>query len=136
MIQHLEWDEKYSMGIAVFDEQHQRIIQLLNKLLDAAKDNKKTEEFGIVLKELISYAASHFTAEEDAMKKYDYPHYKEYRDEHDEIKLKLSELYQKYVEDDMPNTIELLKFITHWIDNHLKNADMNYAPFLIKKGFK
>jgi len=40
------------------------------------------------------------------------------------------------MEGDKPHTVEILKFITHWMDNHLRNDDKDYASFLIKKGFK
>jgi len=136
MIQYLKWNEKYTLGIVVFDEQHKKIMELLNRLLDSVKQDGKTEKCRTIISELISYSAFHFGAEEDAMKKHNYPDYKKHFEEHSIIKLKLAELHSKCVEGNMPHTVEILKFITHWIDNHLKNDDISYGPFLIKKGFK
>ena len=136
MIQYLKWGSKYTIGIGIFDEQHKKIMCLLNQLLGAINRSGKTEKCREILDELIPYSTAHFAAEEEAMKKFNYPHYKKHCEEHIEIKTKIGELYKGCKEGNMPQTVEILKFITHWMDNHLTNDDINYAPFLIKKGFK
>ena len=136
MIQYLKWDDNYAVGIALFDEQHKKIMELLNSLLDAVKQTGKTEQCSVIITELVSQSAQHFAAEEAAMKKYNYPYYKKHLEGHTDIKMKIGELHQKCVEGDMPQTIEILKFMTHWMDSHLKDVDMNYGPFLISQGFK
>ena len=120
----------------MLDEQHKKVMELLNRLLDAAKHGLKAGYCGTIFDELISYAASHFTAEEDAMKKHNYPYFKRHHEEHSEIKMKISEMYQKCVEGNMPRTVEILQFITLWMDKHLKNTDVSYGAFLVAKGFK
>lgn len=136
MIQYLKWDEKYAVGIAEFDEQHKKIMEMLNQLLDAVKHEGTIEKSGDIVNKLIAYASEHFGTEEAAMKEHDYPYLKKHHDEHNVIKSKLSDLHKKCVEGDTLHTMEILKFITHWMDNHLKDVDMNYGPFLVAKGYK
>lgn len=132
----MKWNNTYSTGIERFDEQHKGIIILLNRLLDTMKDQRKTDETGTVLSELTAFSDNHFTEEEDAMMRHGYPHYSKHYVEHNTLRSKVSELRQKHAEGDMPHTVEMLKFISHWVDSHLKDTDINYGPFLIKKGFK
>lgn len=136
MIRYIKWGNRYTTGIGVFDEQHKKIMGLLNQLLSAVKQNGKTEKCRDILNELMPYSATHFDAEEEAMKKFRYPYYKKHCEEHIEIKMKIGELHKKCMKGDKPRTVEILKFISHWMDKHLKNDDINYGPFLIKKGFK
>ena len=136
MIQYLKWDDNYAVGIALFDEQHKKIMEMLNRLLDAVKHEGRVEKCGEIVNELITYSSLHFGTEEAAMKKYGYPHFQKHYDEHNAIKTKLGDLHKKCVEGDILHTMEILKFITHWIDNHLKDIDMNYGPFLVEKGYK
>ena len=132
----MKWNDSYSTGIKRFDEQHKGIIILLNRLLDTIKDRKKMDETGAVLSELTVYANSHFTEEENAMMLHGYPFYSAHYEEHNTLRSKVNELRQKHTEGNMPHTVEMLKFVSHWVDNHLKDTDINYGPFLIKKGFK
>lgn len=135
MFQYLKWDDNYAVGIPLFDEQHKKIMEMLNQLLDAVKHDGKTEKCRDIVNELITYSSLHFTAEEDALKKHGYPHLKKHYKEHNEIKMKISEIHKKCVEGDFLRIVEILKFITLWMDKHLKDVDMNYGPFLRAKGF-
>ena len=132
----MKWNDSYSTGIKRFDEQHKGIIILLNRLLDTIKVRKQTKEIGAVLSELTAFSDIHFQEEEDAMMRHGYPYYSAHYEEHKRLRSKVSELHQKHTEGDMPHTVEMLKFISHWVDNHLKDTDINYGPFLIEKGFK
>ena len=136
MIQYLKWDDKYAVGITLFDDQHKKIMEMLNQLLDAVKHDGSNEKCSDIVNELIKYSSLHFGTEEAAMKKYGYPYFRKHYDEHNAIKLKLGDLHKKCVEGDILNTLEILKFITHWIDNHLQDNDMNYGSFFLSKGYK
>ena len=132
----MKWNDTYSTGIERFDEQHKGIIVLLNRLLVTVKERKKPDETGAVLNELTAFSDIHFKEEEDAMMKHGYPYYKTHYDEHNTLRSKVNELRQKHTEGNTPQTVEMLKFLSHWVDNHLKDTDINYGPFLLQRGFK
>jgi hemerythrin len=65
------WDPAYSVGIAVIDEQHKRIIEYINELNKATlyQDNQKVAS---VLLHLVDYTISHFSFEESLMEEANY----------------------------------------------------------------
>ncbi len=136
MIEYLKWNESCSTGVAKLDDQHKKLLELLNRLLGSIKEGEETSNMGALLEDLFSFAVSHFNDEEEVMKRYGYEHLEEHKKEHDKIKLMVGRLYQNYLAGNMPETIEILEVITRWFENHLKNTDMKYGPFLKEKGFK
>lgn len=136
MIMYLKWEEQYSTGIGLFDEQHKRELILLNQIIDAASKKMLRERICIIMDELTKTLDSHFVVEEMAMRLYEFPALKKHRYEHDEIKLKITALHEKCVEGDVPNIFELLKLTTRWFGNHLTNKDINCGRFLINQGYK
>ncbi len=136
MIEYLKWNESCSTGVDKFDDQHKKLLELLNRLLGSIKESEETSGMGSLLKELLSFAVSHFDDEEDVLKRFGYEHFDEHKKEHDKIKLMVGRLYQNYLAGNKPETIEILEVITRWFENHLKHTDMKYSPFLKEKGFK
>ncbi len=60
----MSWNDKMSVGIAVIDQEHKKLVDLLNELYDGIQANHAKEKLGTVLDGLIAYAASHFKREE------------------------------------------------------------------------
>ena len=136
MIEYLKWDKSCSTGVEKFDDQHKKLLELLNKMLGSIKEREETSGMGSVLKDLFFFAISHFNDEEEALKRFGYEHLEEQKKEHDKIKLMVGRLHQNYLAGNMPETIEILEVITRWFEDHLKNVDTKYGPFLKEKGFK
>ena len=64
------WSERYSVGISRIDEQHQRLIDLINDLHGAMLEKQEEPELSKILDGLAAYAVSHFATEETLMKKH------------------------------------------------------------------
>ena len=60
---YLEWSDDLDTGIAVIDDQHKRIVAMINQLDDAQRTANKVK-VGTVIDELIDYTVSHFAFEE------------------------------------------------------------------------
>ncbi|NCB55450.1 MAG: bacteriohemerythrin, partial [Epsilonproteobacteria bacterium] len=65
------WEPAFSVGIAVIDNQHKRIIDYINELNNALvyRDSEKAKE---VLSYLVDYTLSHFSFEESLMQEAGY----------------------------------------------------------------
>jgi hemerythrin len=68
----IEWEDKFSVGISIIDEEHKKLIGLLNKVVFAKGHNDNPEEIREVLRKMINYAITHFATEETYMKKFNY----------------------------------------------------------------
>jgi len=71
----LEWNDKFSVGISMIDEEHKKLFGILNKVIVVKEHNGNPEELWEVLSEMTNYALTHFKTEEAYMKECNYPEY-------------------------------------------------------------
>ncbi len=60
----IKWNKNYSVGISIIDEEHKKLIGILNKIIYAKEHNVNPEELEEVLREMTDYSVTHFTTEE------------------------------------------------------------------------
>ncbi len=59
----IEWNDKYSVGVIRIDEEHKKLIGIINKATVTNKFNKEPSEVLVILDEMSDYAANHFLTE-------------------------------------------------------------------------
>ncbi len=131
---YIDWNENLSVGLNSFDEQHKKLVSIVNRLYDAMKEGKGRDVLGEVFSELIEYTKFHFKSEEEVMLKYDFPGYKEHLDEHNKLTKEVMELKEKYDKGNIFITVEVLSFLKEWLSHHILEVDKKYGPFLREKG--
>jgi len=67
------WTKEYSVGVKSLDEQHIKIIELINTLIDHHNDGVKSETIADVLQQMVKYAQNHLDYEEELLEKHHYP---------------------------------------------------------------
>ena len=130
------WNASYSVNVKQFDDQHMKLVDLVNKLHDAMKVGKGSEVVGDVLKSLIAYTQTHFADEERLMKQHGYPDYENHKKEHNQLVMQVQDV-NKQVQQGLPvltNTVML--FLRDWLLKHIQGDDRKYGPFLNGKGVK
>ncbi|MGR3304173.1 MAG: bacteriohemerythrin [Candidatus Scalindua sp.] len=66
----IEYDDKYSEGISMIDEEHKEFMAIINKVTIAKQGNYSQEKAKEILNELVKFAKEHFKTEEDYMSKF------------------------------------------------------------------
>lgn len=134
--QFVEWKDGYSVGIDSIDQQHKKLLSLINQL-QTAVDYSTGEQFEQeALDELVDYTKTHFTYEEGLMRDNDYPDFEPHKAQHEKMFNKVGEVLAEYEKDHdtaMSNTAEYLK---DWLINHINGTDKEYSSYLISKGVK
>ena len=64
------WDNKFNTGVDVVDEQHRKLVDMINRLGSINARLTSARELGDILTELANYTVYHFNTEEDLMKQY------------------------------------------------------------------
>ena len=77
----IKWEDKYSVGISMIDEEHKKIIDIINNATYTQQHNRQEDISGI-LTEMTVYALEHFETEENYMINFKYNDYKSHKDEH------------------------------------------------------
>lgn len=126
----LQWKEEYSVGVALLDDQHKGLIELINRLNSTPED---TDVAVWVFEELESYTKEHFSAEERLMRKADYSHFKQHRREHRNFEQWLSAVRQSYgmgqlQPDELGGVVS--EFLKNWLVEHILSSDMAYKKEL------
>jgi len=133
---YLIWKDEYSVGIDSIDQQHKKLVNLINHL-QTAIDYSTGEEFERdALDELVDYTKTHFTYEEGLMRDNDYPDFEAHKAQHEAMFKKVAEVLAEYEKDQdtaMSNAVEYLK---NWLINHINGTDKQYSSYLIGKGVK
>ena len=81
----VKWNSFYSVHIDELDEQHKKLIYLINDMYDAMKNGKETDALSSILSELVDYTKYHFDTEEKLFLRYDYPEREAYSKVHDDL---------------------------------------------------
>jgi hemerythrin-like metal-binding protein len=129
-----EWKDDYSVNIAAMDEQHKKLVALLNGLDIAIVEGKDEETLSTTLDGLMDYVLTHFKSEEELMKKNDYPQIQEHRQAHFDLTIKVVELkkaHEAYHHQDSAR--QVIMFLTKWLMSHIMGVDKRYGVFLNKK---
>lgn len=123
------WSDRYSVGVALLDQHHRHLAQLINRLAECAAERALSESVGDVLDALVRYAEYHFRHEEALMEAAGYPALAEHRGEH----LAFCEMISETCYTAMHGIIgidELLDYLTRWWQEHILLEDMRYRPLL------
>jgi len=65
----VKWSDEMSVQVPELDNQHKKLIDLLNQLHDAMANRRAKEVAGPIIKELIMYTVAHFRTEEQYMQR-------------------------------------------------------------------
>ncbi|MCE1255609.1 MAG: bacteriohemerythrin [Anaerolineae bacterium] len=128
------WNDSYSVNIKILDEQHKKLFTLIDQLHNAMSTGKGKQMIGQVLDEMLDYTRTHFTTEEDLLKKHNYPDLLKQQKEHAAFVQKVSEMQQKFNNGSLTLSIEVSQFLKDWLSKHILGADKQYAQFLTEKG--
>ncbi len=133
----LKWRSSYETGIPSMDEQHKKLIKLVNGMYRVVRGSEDVSIVDEVLKEMEEYAEVHFTQEEVLLKDYDYPEYESHCASHDVYREKLAQLLAKMQGGEVKDGSvqeELYIFLRHWWIGHISQDDKEYGAFLKEKG--
>jgi hemerythrin len=127
----MTWNEKMSLGVVGIDNQHKKLVGLVNELYDAIQAGKANSVLGRVLDDLVAYTESHFRREEEFFSNSGYPDTAEHKREHDDLTRRVLEI-QAEVRAGVHGTLSLetMNFLKNWLINHIQGSDRKYVAYL------
>jgi len=60
----MTWTDSMSVGVKVLDDDHKKLVGMVNELHDGILEGHRAEALGHVLDQLVSYTRIHFSREE------------------------------------------------------------------------
>jgi len=126
----LDWENQLSVGNTTIDDQHKKLISLLNDLHAAMQQGKGKEIISKTLHDLVEYTDYHFGAEEELFHGTAYPGVEAHMVEHQNLIQTVSKLQDDYESGKVMISSETLVFLKNWVTNHIMKTDQGYKTFL------
>lgn len=130
----ITWEDSMSVNVKEIDDQHKKLISLINELHEWKETGERKDILGDVLEELINYTRYHFSAEERRMKQFSYIGYLEHKRQHDDLTDKVMSLKDKHDKEGSAIAVEVSSFLKDWLTNHILGTDKKYSAFFNSKG--
>lgn len=128
------WNEKYSVNISSIDEQHKKLIDIINEFHDKMKTGIERENIGEVLIKLIDYTKYHFSFEEKLFSDNRYLESSIHKEVHAKFVEQINNIKNDFDNGKDVITFELMDFLKDWLGEHILGTDKKYSEFLNAKG--
>lgn len=126
----IEWKKSYSVGLDSIDDDHKKLLGMINQLQTASHymtDDRMVEH---ILDELIDYTKYHFSREEKIMLDCEYPGLVAHKKLHRDMINKISTFIDEYRLHNTRTIDDVTQFLKSWLINHINGSDKEYVPYL------
>jgi hemerythrin len=130
----IQWNESLVSNIAEIDRQHQKLVAMINALHDAMRQGKGKDIIRGIVSELIDYTETHFLTEENHFIRFGYSEAESHKKEHAAFIRKVTEFNDKLQNGSITLSIEIMNFLSDWLQNHIRGTDRKYFQFFKEKG--
>lgn len=129
----IKWNnEKMSVGIELIDNQHKKLIDLINNIMLAIQNQRQIENIENFIEDAVNYAQYHFATEENLFHELDLSEddIKRHKKEHQDFIDKVNNLYLNLKKDKsiknshgIEMSTELFNFLSNWLIHHIMLED-------------
>lgn len=125
------WSPALSVGHAVLDAQHERLLLVCSKLF-ATEGSLAASDFLSLLNDLATLTHQHFDAEERILRESGYPQLEAHQAEHDALRGRLTDLLYEAIHSPL-NSADLPPLARDLVLNHVRDSDHAFKSFLIRQ---
>lgn len=129
---HVAWDQTMSVGVAEIDDEHRRLLDLFNGLLESGITPANREELSGLLASLRDYVAVHFAREEALMERRSYPELDGHIAAHRYFADEVEKLHLDFEGDNTTMLrMDLILLLKDWFVEHIQETDALYKPYVV-----
>lgn len=126
----IEWSDILETGVDLFDEQHKKLVQIINDLYASIRKGEAKQNLEKILNELVEYTVFHFDSEEKVFKQYGYINNDAHVKSHERLKQAVGQFLQNYKSGKEVIGFNLMSFLQDWLKNHIMYEDKEYGKLL------
>ena len=126
----ITWTDNYIIDNALIDEQHQKLINLINNLHAAFLEGKANNRLNEIVEDLVAYTKYHFQSEEEIFCKTEYLEKEKHKEQHRDFIEKIKEFKNKLTTGDSRLSFDIMLFLQKWLQNHILISDKEYKDFI------
>ncbi|MDR3684274.1 MAG: bacteriohemerythrin, partial [Geothrix sp.] len=114
----LSWHDRYRLGHAEIDAQHQRLFDVVNHFDDVIEMNMPAE-LGRILEDLLASATEHFRSEEAVMAQIGFPGRSGHCKMHEELLGQLRQMQARMKAGGDVSSKSVARFLVDWLTYHI-----------------
>jgi len=131
----MTWNEQMSVGVKVLDEDHKKLVAMINELHEGLKAGHGKDVLGKILDGLVSYTKFHFQREQQLFARTGYPEAEAHKKLHDDLTKQVLDVQSKFKSGAVTClSLDVMEFLKNWLTNHIQGTDKKYGPHLNSKG--
>lgn len=130
---YIDWSDTLSIRVPEMDNQHKKLVAMLNELHDAMKAGKGRDSVGPIVTRLIDYTKTHLANEEKFLESINYAFINSHKTEHRKLTEQVLELQAKFNSGDATVAPKLLTFLRDWLVGHIQKVDRMYGDYYNKQ---
>ena len=119
----IEWDDKFSIGVAAVDHEHRELIGLVNeahdRLLHTGQDGAVMDFLG----EIYARISAHFALEERLMRAKNYDRYAEHKADHERLLDEIRDIMDDYEDEAFFSEAQFANQLRMWFTEHFRTHD-------------
>ena len=119
----IDWDEKFSVGVAAVDHEHRELIGLVNEAHDRLMHFGTESEVVDFLGEIFARIAAHFALEEQLMRAKNYEAYGEHKADHERLLDEIREIMDDYEDEAFFSEEQFAHQLRTWFTEHFRTHD-------------
>jgi diguanylate cyclase (GGDEF)-like protein/hemerythrin-like metal-binding protein/PAS domain S-box-containing protein len=128
------WNEQFETGLKKVDEQHQKLVQILNKLAANQANLANEEALNKIFEELLDYTDYHFKTEEGIWSQYfgDDEWFSEHEKTHNTFIEEIINVKNDPTKSFDDAIYELILFLAQWLAYHILDTDKRLAQVVLQ----
>lgn len=126
----IEWDEKYSVGVAAVDHEHRELIGLVNEAHDRLMRPGGEEAVMDFLGEIFARISAHFALEEQIMRARNYDRYGVHKADHERLLDEIRDIMDDYEDEELFSEELLAQQLKTWFGEHFRTHDARLHRYL------
>jgi len=128
------WTPEMSVNVTLIDEQHKKLIEIINSLNSAIGRNAARPILDEVFNELTDYIRKHFSTEEELLQRVNYPLIAAHKEEHDGFIYQLISFRNDFENGSEIVSTKIVDFLYGWLVEHIQGTDKAYSVLLNENG--
>ncbi len=127
-----KWNSDLCIDNGFIDEDHKKLLEIANRVLDLNHPNREAEELKRAIRELYDYVKYHFDREEELMKEIEYPGTESHHLKHEIIVKEMNQyLTSSHHMAEMLSNFRTL--MNKWVLYHIMDEDKKLKEFMLAR---
>lgn len=129
MRHYIKWQDDFSVGVEVIDEQHKMLLEVINGFLFSLDAGDDFFAIDRSLDEMIKYTEYHFHTEQLLLEKH--PDFLAHLNQHWQLVKQAKQIQQDFAQD-RDLKADIFDFLLLWLKNHILGTDKVYFSYMLK----